>query len=373
MEDAAERYGQWLQPFDVVRSYGDSGTASTAAPVTLHPCPSCTRIFSSGGGLSDHLFESHRSDRFHLRVNDRPAYEFTVLSEALRSVMVVSTGDKAVKVTVAIDGKLVGRFDAVPGLETEVLPAPVDRGLLTVDLAAGDRKRSYEVYVQTAPQMDPGPLDAAVRLAQEPLERGDASLQPALLDDAQGRHLGSLERRYLEGFCEYLMAADLDRGGNHAEAGWALERAWGQLLIFGTELARSTISVLAFRFDLLGFLANPATGSSLAGVARYLMSPPQISHLETFVRTGHGIWIDDFQEALIASARDAAGQRFEAALRSLDDAPASLSAAAGNERKSTILRARISDAVGDLEAARIAYSALRSDPMYATEAEAWLR
>lgn len=192
MEDAAERYGQWLQPFDVVRSFGGAGEASTPTPVTLYPCVSCSRIYSSRDVLSDHLFEAHRSDRFYLRVNDRPAHEFTVLAEPLRSALVVPTGDKAVDVTVAIDGRLVGRLSAAQGIETEVLLAHVHRGLLTVDLVAGNRSRSYEIYVQSAPQMDPGPLDldAAVRSAQEPLNRGDAPRWRALLSDAHGRRQG---------------------------------------------------------------------------------------------------------------------------------------------------------------------------------------
>lgn len=169
------------------------------------------------------------------------------------------------------------------------------------------------------------------------------------------------------------MATDLDLSGEHTDAGRALERAWGQLLIFGTELARATVSILAFRLDALGFLASPTTGSSLAAIAQYLMSPPQIDSAPRPGRINEGIWIDDYQEALIASAADASQGRFDLALHSLNNAPAGLSTAAGNERKSAILRARISDAVGDRAAARVAYSALRSDPMYATEAEAWLR
>lgn len=319
------------------------------------------------------MFDTHRSDRFYLRLNGRPAHEFTVLTEPLLSAQVVPTGDRPVHVRVAIDGRLIGELSAASGLATELIIGEIDRGVLTVDLVAGGRRRSFEVYVQTSPTMEAASLDAAIRSAQEPLARGLAPLWRPLLADAHRRRPGSLERRYLEGFCEYLMAADLDRAGNHVDAGHAIERAWGQLVIFGSDLARSTIAILAFRLDAFAFLTSPVAASSLAGIAGYFLSPPQPDLPVPGPRHDAGIWIDDFQEALIEAARHAIESQFAAAQAALDRAPRELSAAAGNERKSLILKARISVGLEDLRGAETAYSALRSDPMYSPEAEAWLR
>jgi hypothetical protein len=176
-----------------------------------------------------------------------------------------------------------------------------------------------------------------------------------------------MERQYLEGLYEYLHAVALEGRGQFVDAGRALERAWGRLMPFGSQLARSAMAVVAFRLDAHAFLADAATGSSLAPYAAYLLSPSEVREASTF-STQNGIWIDAYQESLLHAIRHAIEGDPIAALKALDEAPVELRDASGNARKTLIIRGRNAAAANDVAGVRAAYSALISDPVYGSEA-----
>lgn len=371
LEDNVEAHDPWAELHHVVRSWATSSAPVPTVAAPIFPCQVCAQTFAAPLRLTEHLFGTHRTDRFFVRVNGRPSLEVHVSVEPLTSIEVVPLGSSHVDIEVSIDGELAGRLTATAGIPTEILAGgfgPVGRGLVTVRARTGRVVRTYMIYVRTAPPMLTAHLDALVNAAQAPLGKGGAADWNTLLAAARERGLSSLERRYLSGFGEYLLALHLDQTGSQRDAARALERAWGRLIPFGTDLARSAISVIAFRMDALEFLVSGATRSALAPVAGYLMSPPRWLTVVAKPRARSGIWIDDYQEALVSATHHALNGGFEAALAALRSAPSALRSAAGNQRKALILEARLTRELGDLAAMRSAYSGLQHDPVYGEEA-----
>jgi hypothetical protein len=368
LEDNRERQDPW-SAFQGFRSAFPSSAAFRAPAAMLHPCPSCSTAFASREALGAHLFERHRTDRFYVRVNGRPSSELSVIGEPLRSVVVVPLGSQPVHVRVSRDGALVGELSAMTGIETELILEPVEHGLVVLDCATSGRSRSFEVYVSIAPPFDHGLLDGIVTAAQAPLEGTAGTDFQGLRNAIDVRPPMSIERRYLDGFAEYLLAHDLDGKGQFTDAGRALERAWGRLLPFGTDLARSAMAVIAFRFHAMEYLTSQSTASALAPYAAYLSVPPAVGTGVPSSASRGLIWVDQYQEALFAATRAAIEGRPMDGRTALAGAPASLELAAGNQRKFLILTARLANEIRDSDAARAAYQRLLADPIYGAEAK----
>jgi hypothetical protein len=337
------------------------------------PCPACGRVFTAQDSLDSHIFANHRGDRFYVRVNERVAADLVLLQDPVCSVVVIPLGHHPVDVTwVTVGTEMGGSLRVEPGTRQGLLKVgTISRGVLNVEGKCGQHVRTYQVHVRSVPPLDEDDLDVRVLQVQMALSATATGVRLEQLAPLRLQKDDELAGRYLDGFHEYMLSVALERERRWEEASHAAERAWGRLNIFNTHLARSALAVLAFRMDMFEYLAHPQTNSTLEPVAAYLLSPSR----EGAVRHGRGtrgVWIEPYQERLIAAVQRARASEFPSARDLLAGRDVAFDESPFNRRKLAILQARIAAGLGERQAARGAYRELVDDPLYGAEAERYL-
>jgi len=328
-------------------------------------------LFSAQSRLDSHLFEKHRNDGFYLRVNGRVANDIVVVGTLLEAVTMHPLGSAAVQMTVSTPNGTT-ELIAASGVATPILASPLRVGRVTVNARSGVRRRTYDIYVGTAPDVDLAPLDRQVQSLQPLMESSSSDAieeMYQILTNTQG----TLRHRYAAGFYEYLLSISLEREGKWSDASAAMERAWGRLGIFNTDLAKSARSVLAFRMDALEFLAAPSTRSRLAFAAIYLMHRsgiPTEGRVELSARLG--VWVDPFQETLLRAIESMTKGDCRRARTILEGREPRLDDAPSYRQKLPVIEARISACLGERATAVSRYRELLDHPLFGEEAKRYL-
>jgi hypothetical protein len=365
-EDALERFD--VLGIDAYAPILERMRHVEAAPPT-YPCPTCERVFSSASALSAHLFDRHRHQGFYLRVNDVVPADTLVLGDEPWQIDAIAAGADPVELKLTLPNGQIHEIPLEAGRSVSIL-AYVEQWptgeALRVRGIPGDR--TYAIYRGSVPDLDLSLLDPLVLAAQEPLYGGAAANWAILLDAREPGNV--LRQRYLEGFAELLLAVNAevyDRDLSTASRSYT--RAFGQLRVFGTRLARAATALLAFRMDAHELVMRQGAQSTLWEPAHWYSSPPrEVIPTPQAGVAGRGIWIDDYLEGLINIATSALRNDPDGAHAVWARLPHSLSEGPGYGGKHDIAGARIARLVGNLELSRQMYRRLAEHPLYAREA-----
>lgn len=347
--------------------------AASAARVPTCSCPSCPSEFSNDDALQRHLFRDHRPNTLFVRVNGQVAPELLFIDEPLTELKVVSLSSADVSIS--------ARWADGTELDETIAPRQsidlVDRlgvvafgGELRVSAIASGTTRTYRVYVLQPPEFEHEVLDELVFEAQLPLLDRRTSTWESLRDAATKQET-DVESRYLLGFAAYLLACDLESEGDWRNARRHLEGAYNALSPFRSSLARDARAVLEFRMHAMSFLRNRGSNSVFWQAANFFVAPPVLVRASDRPAGQDGIWMDEFQEGLLRAVASFVTSDYAAARDHMSTLPAELASEPGNDRKATVVDARLADAEGRVSRAASLYARLREDPIYGSEALRW--
>jgi hypothetical protein len=310
-----------------------------------------------------------------VRINQQIAGEIAFVDQPLSGLTLVPLGPGDIEVVASTPAGEQSQF-AVRSGEVLDLYASLGldhqtHGMISVAARKGQYRRAYEIHVKDAPIIDFGELDRLVQQAQEPLKNGQPADWRMLRDHGSAPASGPLQRRYLLGFAEYLLACNLEAielVWPHAQRQY--EAAFGMLRIFSSDLARSALAVLAFRMDAFTLLKQNGPQSLFWQPAVFFGDQDQhIRPDSARRRPGAGIWVDEFQEGLLRGVAAYYRGDLIAADAEARGLPRSLTQDPANRRKMLLLQARVAAALHDKERARRAYDELRDDPTFGREAQ----
>jgi hypothetical protein len=164
-----------------------------------------------------------------------------------------------------------------PGRSTSILRLVDDWPIGTaIEVRGRPGWRTYTVFRGSVPELDLRKFDPLVLAAQEPLYAGLAADWSILLDARQPQSI--LQDRYLSGFAELLLGMNAEvQDLDIATASRSYTRAFGQLRVFGTPLARAATALLAFRMDAHDLVIREGVESTLWESACWYSSPPRNS------------------------------------------------------------------------------------------------
>lgn len=340
------------------------------APPPTYPCPNCESVFSERSRLADHLFSRHGTHGFYLRVNDTVPADVVVVPDRPWQLDVVAIGADPISVEVTLPAGRSSEIRASPGSTTSLLRFLDDWAAGTaIRVGSNDANhRTYTIYRDSVPDLDLTSLDELVLSAQEPLYAGAPAEWERLL--AARRPGEVLRTRYLEGFAELLLGINSEIHARDFEmASRSYTRAFGQLRIYGTPLARAAATVLAWRMDAQRLVLRQGPNTTLWASAHWYSSPPIVPDLVPDVGVAErGIWIDDYMEGLITLAHQALAGDEGAAMVTWHALPPHLADGPGYQPKHDIAGARLARAVGDDALSRHLFAQLASHPLYESEA-----
>jgi hypothetical protein len=343
----------------------------------LFPCPACELVFASEAIQSSHLFERHPRDSFFVRVNGAVVSDVVFIDGSLEMIEAVPLGSASVSLQVKTSTGIDARLLAAPGGRLDLMAAanlrPDFAGVMDLVGQIGTLKRRYEIHVRQVPAFDSAAADELVAEAQRPLLDGHAPNVALVRREVDSRSSSSLERRYLEGFAEYLLGAGYELAGDWGVARDRYQEAFGRLRVFPSDLAQTAVGVLEFRMLAAQRLLRRGPNSIFWQAGHFLMGPPNLSGAPA-TRTAHqnGIWVDEFQEGLLLGIENYYAGRIGEALDVARSLPLRLLNGPGNRRRLTLLTARANVRLSDVQEARRCYLDLEEDPVFGEEARAYL-
>jgi hypothetical protein len=340
------------------------------APPPTFPCPNCELVYSDRARLSDHLFHRHGTHGFYLRVNDTVPADVVVVPDRPWQLDAVATGADPIRLVVTMPGGHSSEVVVAPGSAVSLLRFTDGWTVGTpILIRSSDRfDRTYTIYRDLVPDLNLDMLDELVLRAQERLYAGGSARWELLLG---ARRPGeALRTRYLEGFAELLLGVNMEiHSRDFATATRSYTRAFGQLRVFGTPLARAAASVLAWRMDAYALVLRQGPNSTLWASAHWYSSPPRVPDVITTLDVAErGIWIDDYMEGLIDVAHQAIVGNPDEALSRWRTLPATLADGPGYPSKHDIAGARLARAAGDTTLSRRLFTQLANHPVYESEA-----
>lgn len=374
IEDNAERVGQFFDSFAVELT----GVAQEDyAPLAIIDCPSCKDSFSSESRLQQHIFDVHRGDRFYIKVDDRVVAEDLVyLEKAPDTFTVTAMGAEA---SAKLDiGRKQETLRLKPGRAVSLrsrIPKTY-RGLIALTVTIGSYQREVYIYWAEMPRLDVGRLDAIVGLLQRPLIDGEQpdweGFKRAYI---QQPGANPLEARYLSGFFEYIYGSYLEQSDFH-EAKPCLERAFGYLQRFRTDLAHSARSILALKMNLFTILKECGPHSKFYLANSFFNGGPlqqetmSVASLAITDMERTRLWIDSFQETFLEALSSYYSNDFSGVFSKLAALKRDrLIGDRNNDDKVILLEARTLIAQGNKVAGARAYTHLRYHPLFGKEAE----
>jgi hypothetical protein len=370
LEDNLEQHA----PFQAVRLRPTRAKpASTAANVPSHICEACAQAFSTDDLLKHHLFTRHANGGFYLRVNDAIVSDVIFVDAIPEAMQFVPIGSDPVELSIELEGAvpITGMVPAANSLDIRALLSLDDStcGVVTVRGRRALFEKTYQIHIKRPPELAFDRLDELVIAAQSPLLGGRPARWEILQEAADSATRNSLERRYLRGFGSLLLSENQEL----FEAEWRsashrIEEAFGYLHVFASDVARSACNLLAFRMSAFSYILNQPPGRFWQA-ANFFQTPPVVAAAsESPTPVVSGIWMDDYQEGLLAAAADAAYGDWESAGLAIRRLPTALDRGPGNGRKRLVLEARIAAGLGQTDRAQLAYRALGDDPIYGDEA-----
>ena len=339
-------------------------------PVPTYPCPNCESVFASAETLSAHLFSRHSNHGYYVRLNDTVPADVVVVPEQPWQFDAVVTGSDLETLHLHLPNGQNLALPVEPGQRLSLLPHihhwPTGTAIRIT--GSGRFDRQYTVYRDVAPDLNVSDLDALVLRGQEPLYEGGQADWRILLREREAGE--PLRTRYLEGFAELLMGMNAEvflRDIGMANRGYT--RAFGQLRIFASPLARAATMLLAFRMDAYRLVLRAGHQSTLWAAAHYYQAPPRAP--EVLPPPGvadRGVWIDAYMEGLLAVAHHALSEDFDVAYGAWRELPNELKDGPGYAPKHDIAGARLALTAGDGDISRRLYSRLVDHPLYEREA-----
>lgn len=375
LEDNKERAGQLLS----CASQPTSEPRIEILPARTICCPLCAAWFASEEDLQRHILGAHRQLQAYVRFNGRVIQDLQYTDELIQELLVVVLGDQEATVSIRIADQESHELVIRPGRPRQManLVPPNFIGAISVCIAFGHVRRKYEIYRSTQPRIDVESLDAAIRELQANLLTATEPNWPMFRNtwlQARERHV--MEKRYLEGFFEYILASHMEMNRN-PQAGRHFERAFGLIRPFATSMAHTARCLLGIKMNWFHLLtpcsphskfhsANIFFNSDFENVARVRMAP------DVSFRDAVGVWIDPFSELVLESIRcfflrDHA--KLESVFARLEGHP--LVADRNNFDKLSFLKARRSRVQRKLDSAEQHYRYLRYHPIFKIEAEAF--
>lgn len=349
--------------------------AVTAMPAPRILCPSCIAVFASASRLQRHLFQRHRTDGCYLRVNGSVAGPTAFLTEAVSSCELISLGSAEVRYVIEFssDDRRRGVLDA--GGTVQLLRGTDGGGFvgrLVVAATVGPKKYTWIVYGRDMPGFDAEPFDEIVMQAQAPLASG----RPANLNllSTRAAAVDSMGQLYLNGFAEYLIGTNLELRGDWAFAKQRFETAYGNLAVFATSLSSTARGVIELRMLATDRMRSRGPDSMFSAAGHFFRSPQMAAqpHVYQDSLDHRGLWIDDFQEATLAAVNFAYAGQPDEGRQAMLGSPALLAAEPSNQRRRSLILARLSNELGDVRTARDRYRDLRDDPVFGTEVTEYL-
>ena len=340
------------------------------APPPTYPCPNCESVFSESARLSNHLFRRHGTHGFYLRVNDTVPADVVVVPERPWQLDVVATGADPLRLEITVPTGRTAEVLVAAGSTMSLLAFTDDWAVGTsIRIRSSERAgKMYTIYRDSVPDLDLKNLDALVLSAQEPLYAGAPARWELLMGARKPGEV--LRTRYLEGFAEVLLGINREvHSRDFGTATRSYTRAFGQLRVFGTPLARAAASVLAWRMDAQQLVLRQGPHSTLWASAHWYSSPPtKPDAVPTLEVADRGIWIDDYMEGLIKVAHHALAGDYHDASSALDGLPGTMAEGPGYQSKHDIAGARIARATGNMTLSRHLFAQLANHPVYESEA-----
>jgi hypothetical protein len=301
LEDNKERAGQILS----VTISRRSGGADEVARLVFLPCPLCASRYNVERELQSHILKAHGRLQAYLKVNEQVVQDLTYLEGSIEHLLVVALGEQHASVRVLLDEELLREIEISPGRPKELASFIPEgfQGVLKLEVRLNRATKRYLIYNRTQPRISVEPLNGMVSTLQRPLLEGkEPGWSNFHADCLNNPDINFLERRYLEGFCEYMLGSFLEikqdrRAGRH------FERCYGCLRPFATTLAHTTRCVLGVKMNWFHLLGGCGPRSIFYHAKHFFMEsgggrPTETGAEDSSLRLGEplGLYVDPFTE-----------------------------------------------------------------------------
>jgi len=372
-EDNREFHGQFLD--SLVEGCGSRSKTDAPPVAPLRFCPLCHAAFIEDALLSAHIQAVHGPQHIYLKVNGRIIRDLAWAERGISELRLVLLGFQ--NAMVEIRGPHFRQSLSVSGDQNLKWLIP-DRfeGELSLRVSpAGANDRQFTLYSWSLPEFRRDALDDLIR----ELSSKDLS-EDGVPDIIRWRerigNLGILERRYLNGFFEYVLAFYLESQQQSHKSKQHFEDAFGLLLPFRTNLAHSAQCVLGLRMNSFGVLSRAPRKSLVAASDHFFNQPFSADWAAVAQSETVGpfmTYADDFTIRLVHVVSNfyaSDSSICKEGLSALEFHPAAREK--NNEDKLALLKARFHRKAGRALEAYASYELLRYHPQFGLESEIYI-